>query len=251
MFEWIASPQSWATLATLVLLEIVLGIDNIIFITILTGGLPPEQRGKAMAVGLGAAMLTRIGLLLSLAWIMSLTRPLFQVFSQEISARDLLLIVGGLFLLAKSTLEIHKSLEGEQPHEIKRGRMSGFAWVIAQIAVIDIIFSLDSVITAVGLAQHLSVMVLAIIAAVGVMLFAAQAVSQFIDQHPSLKMLALSFLVLIGTALMAEGFDIHIPKGYLYFAMAFSVLVEMLNIRMRRKTAQPVKLHRVRREEAE
>jgi len=248
MFEWIADPQAWVTLATLALLEIVLGIDNIIFITILTSRLPAEQRRKAMTMGLGLAMLSRIALLFSLAWIMSLTKPLFSVWEQEISARDLLLIVGGLFLLAKSTVEIHKALETESHVEVK-SKSAGFFAVLIQIAVIDIIFSLDSVITAVGLARHLSVMVIAIVIAVGVMLFAAQAVSDFIDKHPSLKMLALSFLVLIGTALMAEGFDVHVPKGYIYFAMAFSVIVEMLNIRMRRKVAAPVKLHRVRTEE--
>ncbi|WP_455212335.1 TerC family protein [Kaarinaea lacus] len=245
MFEWVADPQAWVTLATLALLEIVLGIDNIIFITILTSSLPAEQRRKAMTMGLGLAMLSRIGLLFSLAWIMSLTKPMFTVWAQEISARDLLLIVGGLFLLAKSTIEIHKSLETESHVQIK-SKSSGFFAVLIQIAIIDIIFSLDSVITAVGLARYLSVMVIAIILAVGVMLFAAQAVSGFIDKHPSLKMLALSFLVLIGTALMAEGFDIHVPKGYIYFAMAFSVTVEMLNIRLRRKVASPVKLHRVK-----
>ena len=250
MFEWIADPQAWVTLATLALLEIVLGIDNIIFITILTSRLPAEQRRKAMSMGLGLAMLSRIGLLFSLAWIMSLTKPLFVVWAQEISARDLLLIIGGLFLLAKSTIEIHKSLEAESHVEVK-SKSSGFFAVLIQIAIVDIIFSLDSVITAVGLARHLSVMVIAIIIAVGVMLFAAQAVSGFIDKHPSLKMLALSFLVLIGTALMAEGFDIHVPKAYIYFAMAFSVTVEMLNIRLRRKVAAPVKLHRVRAEEVE
>jgi predicted tellurium resistance membrane protein TerC len=250
MFEWIADPQAWATLATLALLEIVLGIDNIIFITILTGRLPAEQRRKAMTMGLGLAMLTRIGLLFSLAWIMSMTKPLFVVLAQEISARDLLLIVGGLFLLAKSTIEIHNSLEAESHVEIK-SKTGGFIAVLIQIAIIDIIFSLDSVITAVGLARYLSVMVVAIVVAVCVMMFAAQAVSGFIDKHPSLKMLALSFLVLIGTALMAEGFDVHVPKGYIYFAMAFSVMVEMLNIRMRRKVAAPVKLHRVRTGEVE
>jgi len=249
MFEWIADPQAWITLATLALLEIVLGIDNIIFITILTSRLPAEQRRKAMSMGLGLAMLTRIGLLFSLAWIMSMTKPLFTLLSEEISARDLLLITGGLFLLAKSTVEIHKSLEAESHVELST-KTSGFFLVLIQIAVIDIIFSLDSVITAVGLAQYLSVMVIAIVVAVGVMLFAAQAVSGFIDKHPSLKILALSFLVLIGTALMAEGFDVHVPKGYIYFAMAFSVTVEMLNIRVRRKVAAPVKLHRVRTDEA-
>ncbi|KAF0192627.1 MAG: integral membrane protein TerC [Gammaproteobacteria bacterium] len=240
--EWITEPQAWIALATLTLLEIVLGIDNLIFISILVGNLPPEQRRKARLIGLGLAMGTRIALLLSLVWIMQLTAPLFTVLSQEISGRDILLIVGGLFLIAKSTLEIHNGLEGsnEAPKTYKSG---AFLITIIQIAIIDIVFSLDSVITAIGMAQHVEVMVLAIILAVFVMMVASEPVSDFVDRHPTIKMLALSFLVLIGVALVGEGADMHIPKGYIYFAMAFSVAVEMLNVRVRRVTVPPVRLH--------
>jgi len=241
--SWIADPQAWIALGTLTALEIVLGIDNIIFITILTGRLPEHQRGKARSIGLALAMLARIFLLLSLAWVMGLTEPLFAVFNREISGRDLILLGGGLFLLAKSTHEIHNSLEGTE--EASQARpTAGFAGVLLQIALIDIIFSLDSVITAVGLARHLPIMILAIVISVGVMMFSAASIGDFVEKHPTLKMLALSFLLLVGFTLMGEGFGLHIPKGYIYFAMAFSVGVEVLNLKMRTRAAQPVKLHR-------
>ncbi len=231
--EWITSPEAWIALTTLTLLEIVLGVDNIIFISILVGRLPEEQRARGRVLGLAVAMGTRILLLLLLTWIMRLQATLFTAFDVEISGRDLILLGGGLFLLAKATLEIHSSLEGvsAEEHEVKH---ASFVSVVVQIGLIDIVFSLDSVITAVGLADHVSVMVIAIVIAVGVMMFAAGAIGRFIDGHPTVKMLALSFLVLIGVALIAEGIDVHIPKGYIYFAMAFSVVVEMLNIRIRR-----------------
>ncbi len=240
--NWLTSPEAWIALLTLTALEIVLGIDNIIFISILVGRLPERQRNKGRLLGLGFAMVTRILLLLSITWVMKLTSPLFSVLEKGITGRDIILIGGGLFLLWKSTVEIHESLEGAG-EERKAGALSGFAATIVQIAVIDIIFSLDSVITAVGLAQDVSVMIIAIIAAVGVMMFAAKAIGDFVDRHPTIKILALSFLVMVGVALIAEGFDLHIPRGYIYFAMAFSTVVEMLNIRMRRK-AKPVKLHK-------
>lgn len=236
MFEWLLDPSAWMALATLTLLEIVLGIDNIIFISILVGKLPPEQRQRARVLGLAGAMITRVLLLLSLAWVMRLTHPLFSILDEAISGRDIILIVGGLFLLAKSTHEIHGSLEGdESSDEVSTGKVvhHGFVATLIQIAILDIIFSLDSVITAVGMADHVPVMVLAIIIAVGVMMFAAKAIGDFVDTHPTIKMLALSFLILVGVALMAEGLDLHIPKGYIYFAMAFSLVVEMINIRLR------------------
>lgn len=233
MFEWIFEPQAWVALLTLTALEIVLGIDNIIFISILVGRLPQEQRRRGRLIGLSLAMFTRIALLLGLAWVIRLTQPLFTIFSEAISGRDIILIGGGLFLIAKSTLEIHNSFETQGDHT-PGGRGGTFLVVITQIALIDIIFSLDSVITAVGMADHVPVMVLAIVIAVGIMMLASGPISDFVDKHPTVKMLALSFLVLIGVALVAEGFDLHIPKGYIYFAMAFSVVVEMLNIRLRR-----------------
>jgi predicted tellurium resistance membrane protein TerC len=240
--EWITSPEAWIALTTLTLLEIVLGVDNIIFISILVGRLPEAQRQRARVLGLGFAMGTRILLLLLLTWIMRLQAELFSVLDVEISGRDLILIGGGLFLLAKATLEIHNSLEGieGEGHAVKH---AGFLSVIVQIGLIDIVFSLDSVITAVGLAEDVAVMIIAIVIAVGVMMFAAGAIGRFVDNHPTIKMLALSFLVLIGVALIAEGIDLHIPKGYIYFAMAFSVIVEMLNMRIRRGR-QPVQLKR-------
>ena len=230
--EWIASPEAWVALTTLTLLEIVLGVDNIIFISILVGRLPEAQRQRARLLGLAFAMGTRILLLLLLTWIMRLQAGLFSVLNVEISGRDLILIGGGLFLLAKATLEIHNSLEGVEGegHGVKH---AAFMSTIIQIGLIDIVFSLDSVITAVGLADHLAVMIIAIVIAVAVMMFAAGAIGRFVDTHPTIKMLALSFLVLIGVALIAEGIDVHIPKGYIYFAMAFSVVVEMLNMRIR------------------
>lgn len=234
MFEWITSPQAWSAFATLVALEIVLGIDNIIFISILVGRLPAEQRDRARILGIGFAMFTRLALLFSLVWAMSLVNPLFTVFSEEISGRDIILIAGGLFLLAKSTHEIHLSLEMVEEGDAQV-RKSGFTMVIIQIAILDIVFSLDSVITAVGLVQDLEIMVLAIIISVVVMLIASRSISNFVDSNPTIKMLALSFLIMIGFVLVAEGFDVHVPKGYIYFAMAFSVAVEMLNIRFRSK----------------
>ena len=242
MFEWIFSPEAWIALATLTALEIVLGIDNIIFISILVGRLPAAQRQQARVLGLSFAMATRILLLLLIAWIIRLTNDLFFVGEMGISGRDLVLIGGGLFLLAKATLEIHESLEGVVA-EGHAARRASFLSVLVQIALIDIVFSLDSVITAVGLAEDLAVMIIAIMIAVGVMMFSAGAIGRFVDDHPTVKMLALSFLVLIGLALIGEGIDLHIPKGYIYFAMAFSVLVEMLNIRIRRGR-QPVQLHK-------
>lgn len=234
MFEWITSPEAWLALGTLVALEIVLGIDNIIFISILVGRLPTQQRNIARQLGLSLAMLTRLGLLFSLVWVMGLIEPLFTVFNHEISGRDIILILGGLFLLAKSTHEIHNSLEiVQQTEEVPK--LAGFYSILVQIAVLDIVFSLDSVITAVGLVEHLSIMVIAIIISVIVMLFSAKPIGEFVDRNPTIKMLALSFLILIGFTLIGEGFDVHIPKGYIYFAMAFSVGVEMLNMKARKK----------------
>ena len=234
MFEWITDPEAWVSLATLAALEIVLGIDNIIFISILVGRLPERQRQSGRIVGLGLAMLTRILLLMSLAWMMKLTAPLFTVFNQEISGRDLILLIGGLFLIVKSSGEIKEAINHQDHNESERKNKVSYLGVLIQIAVLDIVFSLDSVITAVGMASHLPVMILAIIIAVGVMMFAAKPIGDFVDTHPTLKILALAFLVLVGISLIAESLDIHIPKGYIYFAMGFSVVVEMINIRMRR-----------------
>ncbi len=241
--EWITSPEAWVALVTLTALEIVLGIDNIIFISIIVGRLPIKKRNKARTIGLAFAMLTRILLLLVLSWIMSLSQPLFSIWKWEFSGRDLILIAGGLFLLAKSTHEIHASLEGIEIKE-KKPRPSSFLSIIVQISLLDIIFSLDSVITAVGLAEHLAVMIAAIVIAVGVMMFAANAIGNFVDTHPTIKMLALSFLILVGVSLLGEGFGFHIPKGYIYFSMAFSFMVEMLNLRIRKMKRKPVKLHK-------
>lgn len=244
MFEWITSPEAWVALTTLLALEIVLGIDNIIFISILVGRLPPEQREIARRLGIGFAMLTRLALLFSLSWVIGLTEPWFTIFDIEISGRDVVLIVGGLFLLAKSTHEIHSSMvdQTEESHSAVKGTMTS---IILQIGILDIVFSLDSVITAVGLVDHIEIMVIAVVGAVIVMLVAARAIGEFVDTHPSIKMLALSFLMLIGFTLMAEGFDVHVPKGYIYFAIAFSVAVEMLNIRMRSNIEKStLKLHK-------
>ena len=244
--EWLADPQAWIALATLTLLEIVLGVDNIIFISILVGRLPPAQRDRARRIGLALAMGSRIALLMSLAWIMTLTEPLFRVLSQEISGRDIILIGGGLFLLWKSVHEIHNSLEGEveQAGATAGAAAATFGGVLVQIAVIDIVFSLDSVITAVGMVSQVGVMITAIVIAVGVMMFAARAIGDFVDRHPTIKMLALSFLILVGVALIGEGFGVHLPKGYIYFAMAFSMAVEMLNIRMRARRSVPLHLRK-------
>jgi predicted tellurium resistance membrane protein TerC len=239
--EWIASPEAWIALATLTLLEIVLGVDNIIFISVLVGRLPEQERQRARVIGLAFAMGTRILLLLAITWIMRLGTDLFSVLTVGISGRDIILIAGGLFLIAKSTLEIHDSLEGDEASQ-SAPVSAGFMNVIVQIGLIDIVFSLDSVITAVGMADHVTVMIIAIVIAVGVMMVAAGAIGRFVDRHPTVKMLALSFLVLIGFALISEGIDLHIPKGYIYFAMAFSVAVEMLNLRLR-KRSRPVHLH--------
>jgi len=245
MFEWIYSPEAWVALMTLTALEIVLGIDNIIFISILAGRLPEQQRNRARIQGLALAMITRILLLLSLAWMMRLTSPLFTVLEYEISGRDLILIAGGLFLLWKSSQEIWESLEGEEDEASDEPKpVPSYGMVLAQIAIIDIVFSLDSVITAVGMVDEVPVMVIAIVIAVGVMMFAAKSIGEFVDNHPSIKMLALSFLILVGVVLIGEGLDMHIPKGYIYFAMAFSVLVEMINIRIRKKRSKPVHLHK-------
>jgi predicted tellurium resistance membrane protein TerC len=234
------SPGALIALATLTVLEIVLGVDNVIFISILSGKLPPQDQRRARRIGLFAAMFMRILLLLSLAWIVRLTTPLFTIFSRGISGRDLILLLGGLFLIAKSTHEIHDKLEGEAGHGSARVRAS-FVSVIIQIMVLDIVFSLDSVITAVGMAEHLWVMVTAVILAVGIMMLSAEVISDFVHHHPTVKMLALSFLLLIGVSLVAEGFHHHIPKGYIYFAMGFSVFVEAINLRVRAR-AKPVQL---------
>jgi predicted tellurium resistance membrane protein TerC len=243
MFEWIANPEAWIALVTLTSLEIVLGIDNIIFISILVGRLPESQRNKGRIIGLSLAMIARILLLLSLAWIMKLTAPLFSVYAYEISGRDLILILGGLFLLAKSTHEIHHSLEGEESDKNENKKVS-FSSVLIQIALLDIVFSLDSVITAVGLAKDIPVMVIAIIIAVIVMMLSAKTLGEFVDNHPTIKMLALSFLILVGVSLIGEGFEMHIPKGYIYFAMAFSIGVELLNLKVRRKRRNTIKLRK-------
>ena len=241
--DWIADPNAWIALATLVALEIVLGIDNIIFISILCGRLPPEMRNRARMLGLSLALVMRILLLLSIAWIMKLTDPLFTVLRNEISGRDLILIVGGLFLLWKSVHEIHNSLEGAGEAGTAAAATGTFGAILVQIALIDLVFSLDSVITAVGLVDDVSIMIIAVMMSVVVMMIAARPIGEFVDRHPTIKMLALSFLVLVGLVLMAEGFDTHIPKGYVYFAMAFSVAVEMLNLRARgRRQAAPIKL---------
>ena len=251
--DWISSPEIWISLLTLTALEIVLGIDNIVFISILSSKLPADQQKKARQLGLALAMITRVLLLLSLSWIMKLTSPLFNIGDwvnvtdvsllekMAISGRDLILIVGGLFLIYKSTHEIHDKLEGEPETEGTR-KPHSFTATIVQILILDLVFSLDSVITAVGIAEHIEVMVAAVIIAVGVMMVSAAGISNFVNQHPTVKILALSFLLLIGVSLLAEGFEQHIPKGYIYFAMAFSVLVEMLNLKMKKKNTKTVEL---------
>ncbi|MEN9847629.1 MAG: hypothetical protein RL368_369 [Pseudomonadota bacterium] len=246
--EWLFDPYAWIALATLTALEIVLGIDNIIFISILSGKLPVAQQAKARNLGLILAMGTRILLLLSLVWIMKLTTPLFSVLGNEISGRSLILIFGGLFLMGKSTLEIHEKLEGDNEHAAAGSTIS-FSKVIVQIMLLDIVFSLDSVITAVGMVQQIEIMITAVVLAVGFMLFAAGGISNFVERHPTVKMLALSFLLLIGMTLVGEGLNFHIPKGYVYFAMAFSVMVEMLNLRIRGHQSAPVKLRNTYTEE--
>ncbi|WP_040977151.1 TerC family protein [Necropsobacter massiliensis] len=235
MFEWMATPEAWIALLTLTSLEIVLGIDNIIFISILVSRLPAQQRQSGRIIGLGLAMGTRILLLLSLSWLMKLTAPLFVVFEQAISGRDLILLLGGLFLVAKSTHEIHHAMTPEEDTQQTVKKTANFFSILAQIAILDIVFSLDSVITAVGMANHLEVMIIAIVLAVGVMMLAAKPIGDFVETHPTLKVLALSFLILVGVALIGESLDFHIPKGYIYFAMGFSVVVEMINIKMRKR----------------
>lgn len=243
MFDWLASPEAWVALATLTAIEIVLGIDNIIFISILVGKLPVHQRQFARTVGLSLAMLTRLLLLFSLAWIMRLTDPFITIFGYGITGRDVILVGGGLFLIVKAVLEIHNSLEGEIEEE-KDVKVNGLLMVLIQIAILDIVFSLDSVITAVGLVSQVPIMATAIIIAVGVMMFAAKPIGDFVDSHPTIKILALSFLVIVGFTLMVEGFGVHVPKGYIYFAMAFSLGVEMINIKLRKTTEKPVQLRK-------
>jgi predicted tellurium resistance membrane protein TerC len=242
VFDWISSPEGWIALITLTVLEIVLGVDNIIFISILSGKLPQHQQDKARRIGLLLAMLMRVALLFSIAWVARLKEPLFAVFGHGVAGRDLVLILGGLFLLAKSTHEIHENLEGEGEHGKARA-VASLAGVLVQIMLLDIVFSLDSVITAIGMADHLSVMILAVMIAVGVMMVAAGSISRFVERHPTVKMLALSFLLLIGMSLILDGVGQHVPKGYIYFAMGFSVFVEMINLRVRKKS-EPVELRR-------
>ena len=239
--EWLSDPSIWIAFATLTVLELVLGIDNIVFISILAGKLPPEQQARARYIGLGLALVMRVILLFSLSWVISLTSPLFTVFGQEISGRDLVLLIGGLFLIAKSTHEIHGSLEGEEGHKSTKVYAS-FVGVLVQIALLDIVFSLDSVITAVGMVDRIEIMIAAVVVSILFMMLFAKPIGEFVQKHPTVKMLALSFLLLIGVSLIAEGFDQHIPKGYIYFAMAFSVLIEVLNMQLRKKV-EPVHLH--------
>ncbi|MCB9134755.1 MAG: TerC family protein [Anaerolineales bacterium] len=239
--DWLADPQSWIALLTLTALEIVLGIDNIIFISILAGKLPHEDQKRARQTGLGLALITRILLLLSLSWIIGLTEPLFHIGSFEVTGRSLILIAGGLFLLGKATFEIHDKLEGIEGHSSAKA-VTSFSSVIIQIMLLDVVFSLDSVITAVGMVSEIAIMIAAVVIAVIIMMYASGPLSDFVNEHPTLKILALSFLLMIGFSLVVEAFEIHIPKGYIYFAMGFSVFVEMLNLRMRAKSEHPVKL---------
>ena len=240
--DFLADPQVWIAFLTLTALELVLGIDNIIFISILAGKLPAEQQARARYIGLGLAMVMRVILLFSLSWVIGLTAPFFTVFGQGISGRDIILILGGLFLLGKATYEIHENLEGEQGHASARVKAT-FTGVIIQITLLDMVFSLDSVITAVGMVEQIEIMIAAVVVSIGFMMLFAAPIGAFVARHPTIKMLALSFLLLIGLTLIVEGFEVHIPKGYIYFAMGFSVFVEMLNIRIRRPKTPPVNLH--------
>ncbi|MBA2647839.1 MAG: TerC family protein [Pyrinomonadaceae bacterium] len=240
--DFLADPQVWIAFLTLTALELVLGIDNIIFISILAGKLPAEQQSRARYIGLGLAMVMRVILLFSLSWVIGLTAPFFTVFGQGISGRDIILILGGLFLLGKATYEIHENLEGEQGHASARVKAT-FTSVIIQITLLDMVFSLDSVITAVGMVEQIEIMIAAVVVSIGFMMLFAAPIGAFVARHPTIKMLALSFLLLIGLTLIVEGFEVHIPKGYIYFAMGFSVFVEMLNIRIRRPKTPPVNLH--------
>ena len=240
-FSWISSPEAWIALLTLTVMEIVLGIDNIVFISILVDKLPLAERPRARFLGLGFAMLTRILLLMCITWVMQLKHPLFTVLSNEVSGKDLILIIGGLFLIYKATVEIHAKVEGHAEHEKSSTTKAALGAILLQIAILDIVFSLDSVITAVGMVDHITVMIAAVLVSVGFMMVFAGSVSDFISRHPTVKMLALSFLLLIGTTLIAEGFDLHFEKGYVYFAMAFSIFVEMLNIRMKNRAAAKVR----------
>ncbi|OJX40446.1 MAG: hypothetical protein BGO78_05465 [Chloroflexi bacterium 44-23] len=240
--EWMSDPQVWIAFFTLVALELVLGVDNIIFISILTGKLPAAQQTSARTTGISLAVITRILLLISLSWIIGLTAPIFSIFSFQISGRDIILLVGGLFLMGKATLEIHQKLEGSEGHS--SAKVKAMFWnVIFQVLLLDVVFSLDSVITAVGMVDHLAVMVAAVVVAAIVMIFVAGGISNFVEGHPTVKMLALSFLLMIGFTLIVEGLHQHIPKGYIYFAMGFSVFVEALNLRIRNKQREPLKLH--------
>ena len=242
MFDWMLTAEGWIAFLTLAALEVVLGIDNVVFISILAGKLPTEQQARARTVGLALAVLSRIALLFAISWVVRLTAPLFSAVGQEFSGRDLIMVGGGLFLLAKATIEIHHKLEGDEEAAATRVRPT-FGAVILQILILDLVFSLDSVITAVGMVDEVPIMVAAVVVAVGIMLVSAGAIGRFVDQHPTVKMLALSFLLLIGMVLVAEGFDQHIAKGYIYFAMGFSVFVEMLNLRTKKSRGTPVKLH--------
>ena len=248
--ELLSDPNVWIAFATLTLLELVLGIDNIIFISILAGKLPPEQQARARFIGLSLALVMRVILLFSLSWVMGLTAPLFAVFGHEVSGRDLILILGGLFLIAKSTHEIHGSLEGEEGHAVKKVYAS-FGAVIVQIGLLDIVFSLDSVITAIGMVDQVPIMVAAVVISIIAMMLFANSIGSFVSRHPTIKMLALSFLLLIGFTLVVEGIEMHIPKGYIYFAMFFSIFVEFLNMRMRKGSTQPVDLHNPYHEKGE
>ena len=247
--EWLSDPANWVAFLTLTVLELVLGIDNVIFISILSGKLPPDEQPRARYIGLALALIMRVILLFSLTWVMGLTAPLFSIFEHPISGRDLILIIGGLFLIGKSTHEIHGSLEGEEGHASKKVYAS-FAGVIVQIMLLDIVFSLDSVITAVGMVDNIWIMIAAVVISIIAMMLFAGSIGAFVQRHPTVKMLALAFLLLIGVTLLAEGFHQKIPKGYIYFAMAFSVIVEVLNMRLRRK-AEPVHLHNAYSDEDE